>query len=170
MIRAFNIKFPLNQSETVTQSSVEQVERSEPDPDPLPLIIIPDGERMLDIEIELDDDSSLWDRIDNIQLSCQQMEEDFDQMNEEEELELGEVEKSLQDSFFDVGRSNHDFIHSQHVLLSTPLRAHCIAHLLQLVIKDGLKAISVRILFVSLIRKLRANSEIFLECCCRCHG
>lgn len=152
MIRAFNIQFPTNQSQTLTQSSVEQVERSEPDPNPL--INIPDSERMVDIEIELDDDSSLWGRTDDIQLSCQEMEEVFDQMNEEEELEMTEVEKSLQDSFFDVVRSNHDFMHSQHVLLSTHLRAHCIAHLLQLVIKDGLKAISVRILFVTLIIKL----------------
>jgi len=149
MMRAFNIKFPTNQSETLTQSSVEQFERSEPDLDPS--INISDSERMVDIEIELDDDSSLWGRIDDIQLSCQEMEEDFDQMNEEEELEMTEVEKSLQDSFFDVGRSNHDFMHSQHVLLSTHLCAHCIAHLLQLVIKDGLKAISVRIQFVTLI-------------------
>jgi hypothetical protein len=81
MIHAFNIKFPTNQPETLSQSSVEQVERSEPDPDPL--INIPDSERMVDIEIELDDDSSLWGRIDDIQLSFQEMEEDFDQMNEE---------------------------------------------------------------------------------------
>ncbi|EFX68841.1 hypothetical protein DAPPUDRAFT_114205 [Daphnia pulex] len=62
-------------------------------------------------------------------------------MNEEEEEEMTEVEKSLQDSFFDVGRSNNDLMHSQ-LFLVTHLRAHCIAHLLQLVYKDGLKAIS----------------------------
>lgn len=167
MIRAFNIKFPTNQSETLTQSSVEQVERSEPDPNPS--INIADSERLVEIEIELDDDSSLWGRIDDIQLSCQEMDEVFDQMNEEEEVEMTEVEKSLQDSFFDFGRSNNDFMHSL-ILLSTHLRAHCIAHLLQLVIKDGLKAINVRILFVTLIIKLYANSEILLESCSRCHG
>jgi hypothetical protein len=73
MIRASNIKFPTNQFETLTQSSVEQVERSEPDPNPV--INIPDSERLVDIEIEFDDDSSLWGRIDDIQLSCQEMEE-----------------------------------------------------------------------------------------------
>jgi hypothetical protein len=90
-------------------------------------------------------------------------------MNEEEEEKMTEVEKSLQNSFFDVGRSHNDFMHSQ-LLLSTHLPAHCIAHLLQLVIKDELKAISVRILFVTLIIKLYANSEILLESCSRCHG
>ncbi|KZS07363.1 putative Zinc finger BED domain-containing protein 4 [Daphnia magna] len=44
MIRPFNIQFPTNQSETLIQSSVEQVECSEPDPNPL--IHIPDSERM----------------------------------------------------------------------------------------------------------------------------
>jgi hypothetical protein len=73
MIRASNIKFPTNQFETLTQSSVEQVERSEPDPNPV--INIPDSERLVDIEIEFDDDSSLWGRIDDIQLSCQEMDE-----------------------------------------------------------------------------------------------
>lgn len=46
-------------------------------------------------------------------------------MNEEEEEKMTEVEKSLQDSFFDVGRSNNDFMHLQ-LLLSTHLRPHCI--------------------------------------------
>jgi hypothetical protein len=49
---------------------------------------------MVDIEIELYDYSSLWGRTDDIQLSMREKEEDFDQMNEEEELETAKVEKS----------------------------------------------------------------------------
>ena len=82
---------PIIKSEIVTQS-VEQVEHSEPDPDLL--INIQDSECMVDIEIELYDYSSLWGRTDDIQLSMREKEEDFDQMNEEEELETAKVEKS----------------------------------------------------------------------------
>lgn len=42
---------------------------------------------MLYIEIELDD-ITLWSRIDYLYLSCQQMKNVFDHMDEEEELEM----------------------------------------------------------------------------------
>lgn len=96
-----------------------------------------DCERTVDIEIEFGDTTER-SRIDDLHLSCEQMQMDFDQMDEEEELEVKEVETALKDSVFVVGISKNDFMHSQQIFPSIHLWAHCIAHLLELVIKGCL--------------------------------
>lgn len=63
-------------------------------------------------------------RIDDLYLSCEQMRTDFDQMDEEEELEIEKVETALKDSVFVVGVSKNDFMHSQQIFLSIHLWAH----------------------------------------------
>jgi hypothetical protein len=73
------------------------------------------------------------------------MEPDFDHIDQEEKQEMEEVETALKGSLVNFGGSNNDFMQSQQTLLSERLWAHCIAHLVQLIIKDGLKAIGVRI-------------------------
>ena len=75
MIRAFKMKLPTNQFETLTQSSVEQFKRSEPDPDPL--INIPFSERMVCIKLELDGDSSQGAELMIFSYHVKKMEEDF---------------------------------------------------------------------------------------------
>ncbi|KZR97840.1 Uncharacterized protein APZ42_007061 [Daphnia magna] len=54
---------------------------------------------------------------------------------------MEEIDQALRDGFFYVRVGDNDIIHAQQIVLSTHLRARCVVHFLQLVIKDGLTAI-----------------------------
>ncbi len=148
-ILAFNLKFPTNKSDSDPSNHLI-VDLSETEAQrPQPIITDLDEDPIVDIEIDCDD-ISLWNRIDEIQLSCMEFDSDFDQLDREEESEMEEIDQALGDGFFYVRVGDNDIIHEQ-ILLSTHLRAHCLAHLLQLVIKDGLTSICVRFCLFSFI-------------------
>lgn len=140
MIRALNLKFPTNKSDPSNHLIVDLSETEAQLPQPI--ITVLDEYPIVDIEIDCDD-ISLWNRIDEILLSCVQFDSDIDQLDKEEESKMEEIDQAL-GRFFYACVGDNDIIHAQQIVLSTHVRAHCVAHLLQLVIKDGLTAICVR--------------------------
>lgn len=140
MIRALNLKFPTNKSDPSNHLIVDLSETEAQRPQPI--ITVLDEYPIVDIEIDCDD-ISLWNRIDEILLSCVQFDSDIDQLDKEEESKMEEIDQAL-GRFFYACVGDNDIIHAQQIVLSTHVRAHCVAHLLQLVIKDGLTAICVR--------------------------
>ncbi len=148
MIRAFNLKFPTNKPDSDPSNNLI-VDLSETEAQrPQPIITDLDEDPIVDLEIDCDD-ISLWNRIDEIHHSCVEFDSDFDQLDREEESEMEEIDEALGDGFFDIRVGENDIIHE--LILSTHLRVHCMAHLLQLVIKDGLAAICVRFFLFSFI-------------------
>jgi hypothetical protein len=87
MIRAFNLKFPTNKSDSDPSNHLI-VDLSETEAQrPQPIITYLDEDPIVDLQIDCDD-ISLWNRIDEMQLFCVEFDSDFDQLDREEESEM----------------------------------------------------------------------------------
>ncbi|KZS02604.1 Uncharacterized protein APZ42_000288, partial [Daphnia magna] len=104
-----NLKFPTNKSDPSNHLIVDLSETEAQRPQPI--ITVLDEYSIVDIEIDCDD-ISLWNRIDEILLSCVQLDSDFDQLDKEEEnCFIHTCTSTLRGAFIttcDQGRSNRN--------------------------------------------------------------
>lgn len=131
MIRAYNLKFLTNKSDSDPSNHLI-VDLSETEAQrPQPIINDLDEDPIVDLEIDCDG-ISLWNIIDEIQLSCVEFDSDFDRLDREEESEMEEIDEALGDGFFRSCRGQRcyprtidSFIHTSTSALRGAFIATC---------------------------------------------
>ena len=136
----FDIQLPSWQSDSAVPIVTENSTRSLPESDF-------EQDEAIEIEFTIDDNGEtvpLWEIVVELAEELRKAAaEDRNVLFEQEDLE-----QELQDTIFSISKATQAAVNNKsEYSLSSSLRSTCVAHILQLVIKDGIKAMGVSELY-----------------------